>query len=93
MKRHLIIFGTVSLALFLGLGPASMHAQSRGNQHQILLEAQLQRGQILRYELEAAGSFLPIADSSGAMLNPPRGRKPRTRTETLRSRRTTARLE
>jgi hypothetical protein len=73
MKRHLIIFGTVSLALFLGLGPASMHAQSRGNQHQILLEAQLQRGQILRYELEAAGSFLPIADSSGAMLNPPRG--------------------
>ncbi len=41
--------------------------------HRILLQAELKPGQVLRYELEAAGSFLPIADASGANLFPPRG--------------------
>jgi hypothetical protein len=38
-----------------------------------LLQADLNPGQVLRYEVEAAGSFLPISDAVGAMLNPPRG--------------------
>jgi len=73
MKQLLAIFGTASLAFLLGMGPAHMHAQSRAAQRKILLQAEVKPGQVLRYELEAAGSFLPIADASGAMLTPPRG--------------------
>src|SRR5215471_7829204 len=47
-------------------------AQSRAPQ-KILLQAEVKPGQVLRYELEAAASFLPIADASGAILTPPRG--------------------
>ena len=50
----------------------SSQAQSRAPQ-KILLQADVQPGQVLRYELEAAASFLPIADASGAILTPPRG--------------------
>ena len=71
MKRHCIIFGT-ALLTFAGCARPSLHAQARA-QHKIALEAELKPGQVLRYELEAAGSFLPISDAVGAMLNPPRG--------------------
>lgn len=37
------------------------------------LRAEVKPGEVLRYELEAAGSFLPVADASGAILTPPRG--------------------
>ncbi len=73
MKPHRIIFEIASLALLLGMGPARMHAQSRTAPRQVLLQADVTPGQVLRYELEAAGSFQPIADASGVMLNPPRG--------------------
>jgi hypothetical protein len=71
MKRHCIIFG-IALLTFAGCARPSLHAQARA-QHKIALEAELKPGQVLRYELEAAGSFLPISDAVGAMLNPPRG--------------------
>jgi hypothetical protein len=50
-------------------------AQSRSAsaEHKILLQAELKPGEVLRYELEAAGSFIPTADASGAILSPPRG--------------------
>src|SRR5579863_8499147 len=73
MKRHVIIFGTASLALLFCARPIRLHAQSRPAPHKILLEAVLKPGEVLRYELEAAGSFQPIADASGAILTPPRG--------------------
>src|SRR5579863_8706520 len=73
MKRHVIIFGTASLALLFCARPIRLHAQSRPAPHKILLEAVLKPGEVLRYELEAAGSFLPIADQSGAILTPARG--------------------
>jgi hypothetical protein len=71
MKRTLII-GTAALALCMAAGPESMQAQARP-QHKILLQADLKPGDVLRYELEAAGSFLPISDASGAILTPARG--------------------
>ena len=70
MKRPLTILGIASLALLFCVGP---QAQSRAAQRKILLQAEIKPGEVLRYELEAAGSFLPIADASGALLNPPRG--------------------
>src|SRR5579863_391365 len=73
MKRHVIIFGTASLALLFCARPIRLHAQSRPAPHKILLEAVLKPGEVLRYELEAAGSFQPIADHSGAILTPARG--------------------
>jgi len=48
-------------------------ASGQSASSKILLEAEFKPGQTLRYELEAAGSFLPIADASGAILTPPRG--------------------
>jgi hypothetical protein len=42
-------------------------------QHKVLLQAELKPGMVLRYELEAAASFVPVADASGAILTPPRG--------------------
>src|SRR5580693_1682941 len=76
MRRLNPIFILVTgLALFFSVGPAvaRVHAQSRTSQHRLLLQADLKPGEVLRYELEAAGSFLPIADASGAILSPPRG--------------------
>ena len=61
-------FGTLGLALWLCAGTAALPAQ-----HRVLLQADLKPGQVVRNELEAAGSFLPIADASGAILTPPRG--------------------
>jgi hypothetical protein len=72
MKRRWIIHGVALLALWSGAGRLSLHAQARAP-HRVLLQADLNPGQVLRYEVEAAGSFLPISDAVGAMLNPPRG--------------------
>ena len=73
MKRLLTIFGTTGLALLFCVAAVPVHAQSRPGQRKILLQADVKPGEVLRYELEAAGSFLPIADASGAILTPPRG--------------------
>jgi hypothetical protein len=69
-----------ALAAFVfcaGLGVSGQYSsgqsQATPERHKILLQADLKAGQVLRYELEAAGSFLPIADASGAILSPPRG--------------------
>jgi hypothetical protein len=72
MKRYCISYGIALIALWVGAGSLSLHAQNRAP-HKILLEAELKPGQTLRYEVEAAGAFLPISDAVGAMLNPPRG--------------------
>lgn len=75
MKRLPNILGSAGLAAMLTVAPVvGLRAQSRDSgEHKILLQADLKAGQVLRYELEAAGSFLPIADASGAILTPPRG--------------------
>ena len=73
MRRLHSIFVNVSLALLFCAGTAVVHAQSRAAQRKVVLKADLKPGEVLRYELEAAGSFLPIADASGAILTPPRG--------------------
>lgn len=76
MKRPFSVVATVTLALlFCGPSAVSQQAQSQAAsaQHKILLRADLKPGEVVRYELEAAGSFLPIADASGAILTPPRG--------------------
>src|SRR5438105_8712386 len=73
MRRLHSIFVNVSLALLLCAGAAVVHAQSRTGQRKVVLRAELKPREVLRYELEAAGSFLPIADASGAILTPPRG--------------------
>src|SRR5271166_3119297 len=72
MPRLHSIFVT-SLALLLCVGPTVARAQSRSGQHKLLLQADFKPGEVLRYELEAAGSFLPVADASGANLFPARG--------------------
>jgi len=51
----------------------SAHSQTRPSSQKTLLWAEMRPGQVLRYEVEAAGSFAPIADASGAILTPPRG--------------------
>jgi len=73
MNRLLCIFATGCLAL--SLAPAILEGQSRPTPEpqKILLRADLKPGDVLRYELEAAASFLPVADASGAILTPPRG--------------------
>jgi hypothetical protein len=68
MKRLLIVLGA---GFFFCMGVVSPSAQTAGER--ILLQAEVKPGEVLRYELEAAGSFLPITDSSGAILTPPRG--------------------
>jgi hypothetical protein len=74
MRRLNSIFVT-GLALWVcaGMAVVRTHAQSRAGEHKLLLRANLKAGEVLRYELEAAGSFLPIADASGAILTPTRG--------------------
>jgi hypothetical protein len=77
MNWHASRIATVTLALALSIasGTANLFGQSKAAPapHRILLRADLKPGQVLRYELEAAASFLPIADASGANLFPPRG--------------------
>jgi hypothetical protein len=80
MKKRISIFATVLLAatvfatsFALTTGLAYAQAQAWAKAYKILLQADLKPGQVLRYELEAAGSFLPVADLSGAILTPPRG--------------------
>jgi hypothetical protein len=74
MRRLHSIFVT-GLALWSCAGTAvvRMRAQSPAGEHKLLLRADLKPGEVLRYELEAAGSFLPITDASGAILTPARG--------------------
>jgi hypothetical protein len=75
-KRRRSIFLTFAVALLSVAGPVvRLEAQSSATpgRHKLLLRAQVKPGEVLRYELEAAGSFLPIADASGAILSPPRG--------------------
>lgn len=56
-----------------GLATVRSHAQGASAPRKILLHADFKAGEVLRYELEAGASFLPIADASGAILTPPRG--------------------
>jgi hypothetical protein len=77
MKRlhfTFLIFG-MALLSFAGSAVVRVQAQSSATpgRHKLLLRASVKPGEVLRYELEAAGSFLPIADASGAILSPPRG--------------------
>lgn len=69
MKR---LFFTVGAGYLLLFAAVCSHAQTKAGE-KILLQAEVKPGEVLRYELEAAGSFLPITDSSGAILTPPRG--------------------
>ncbi|HET6179796.1 MAG TPA: hypothetical protein VFE61_22935 [Candidatus Sulfotelmatobacter sp.] len=75
MKRILSIFGA-SVTLVLCMAPAAAaqgQSQASAVPRKIVLQAEVKPGQVLRYELEAAGSFLPTSDASGAILTPPRG--------------------
>jgi hypothetical protein len=69
------IFANTALALTLCAAFANvrLHAQSAMQPSKLTLQAQVKPGETLRYELEAAGSFVPVADASGAILTPPRG--------------------
>jgi len=72
MNRLLNFATTIALAtLMSALAPGQTHAAPAP--HKLLLEAEVKPGEVLRYELEAAASFLPTADASGANLFPPRG--------------------
>lgn len=51
----------------------TMLAPSQTAPHKTLLQAAITPGQILRYEIEAAGSFVPASDANGAILTPARG--------------------
>ncbi len=73
MNRAKTIF--VLLAAIALSSSAHLHAQAnaRASSPRIVLRAEMKPGEVLRYEVEAAASFLPIADASGAILSPPRG--------------------
>jgi hypothetical protein len=73
-RRFLNIVNGLVVLLFVR-GSLLLEAQSRpvSAPHKILLQAEVKPGEILRYELEAGASFLPIADASGAILTPARG--------------------
>src|ERR1700730_8201449 len=77
MKRLHSVFVITQLALLSLVALAAVRAQAQSpttpGRPKILLRATVRPGEVLRYELEAAGSFLPIADASGAILSPPRG--------------------
>jgi len=77
MNRKLLNLATAGLALILAAGtaPPRLAAQTRAPSapRKLLLHADVKPGEVVRYELEAAASFLPIADASGANLFPPRG--------------------
>src|ERR1700676_1571410 len=70
------IFANAALALTLCAAFANVHLHAQSAMqptHKLPLQAQVKPGETLRYELEAAGSFVPVADASGAILTPPRG--------------------
>jgi hypothetical protein len=77
MKRLASIFVVTGVALLFSAGPVVARPQAQSTatpaRHKLLLRATVKPGEILRYELEAAGSFLPVEDASGAILSPPRG--------------------
>jgi hypothetical protein len=74
MKRRFLTLAAGCLALFVcGEVPAVLSAQTASTPHKVRLNTELKPGEVLRYELEAVGSFVPITDSVGAILNPPRG--------------------
>jgi hypothetical protein len=75
MRRTLSISvkALLALALCAGCAVIYLYAQAAPASHKLLLQASLKPGDVLRYELEAAGSFIPVADASGAILTPPRG--------------------
>jgi hypothetical protein len=75
MHRRILNFATGGIVVLLCVGGARLEAQSRpvSAPHKILLQAEVKLGEVLRYELEAGASFLPIADASGAILTPVRG--------------------
>src|SRR3984893_19492914 len=77
MKRLASISVRTGVALLFSAGPAAARPQAPSTatpaRHKLLLRATVKPGEILRYELEAAGSFLPVEDASGAILSPPRG--------------------
>jgi hypothetical protein len=77
MNRQISRIARVTLALAIGIGSGTAHllgqSKALSAPHKILLRADLKPGEVLRYELEAAASFLPIADASGANLFPARG--------------------
>ena len=73
MSRQLTLFARLALLLLAALAEPRSHGQGSSASRKLLLHADMNPGDTLRYELEAAGSFLPIADASGAILTPPRG--------------------
>jgi hypothetical protein len=75
LHRKSKLSASVMAVLVLLSGAALLSQQSRSTKAQptILLRADVKPGEVLRYELEAAGSFLPVADASGAILAPARG--------------------
>ncbi len=75
MRGLNLILGTGTALLFCaGTNFTSAQAkQALVEKAKLLLQAEVKPGEVLRYELEAAGSFQPIADASGAILTPPRG--------------------
>jgi len=75
MNRELSIFAIAGLALTLGLAAPRVEGQTHAAPapHKLLLHADVKPGEVLRYEVEAAASFVPIADASGAILTPARG--------------------
>ena len=74
-QRPILVITGIALLFWAGPAALRMPAQASGTtaRHKLLLRAAVKPGEVLRYELEAAGSFLPIADASGAILSPPRG--------------------
>ena len=71
-----MILKRISVAVMVccsSIGYSHAQTQSHPAAHKILLQAQFKPGETVRYEVEAAGSFVPIADASGAILTPPRG--------------------
>src|SRR5579863_94254 len=71
MRRTIaILVAGISVAL---TSIASGQSRTASSSAKILLRADLKPGEVLRYELEAGASFLPIADASGANLFPRRG--------------------
>ena len=63
----------VSVLALLRPGNADSQARLALAAKKLVLQAEVKPGEVLRYQLEAAGSFLPTANTSGAILSPPRG--------------------
>jgi hypothetical protein len=73
MQRSLRKFAVAAITLAM-CATAAVCASTQATAPQPLpLRAELKPGEVLRYELEVSASFLPQADTPGAILNPPRG--------------------